>query len=200
MIPLQVIEFQLEAEQEEEVLVRTNYQDFKVMILVEQMDDEYDEQIYVQIENLDGDNLSQYDRVKVFIGRVAEGAGGIFVRMRSRVGGWLRVSILRIRQDLSSMWSWVRCRGCKKAVALLLSTALALIGIPYLDANFTITSDILEHLEGVDGNESGFREVVETIDLGLWVAIKAALEGLESLTSALDDFYESVCQRVGLCS
>lgn len=172
----------------------------QALVLVEQVDGEPG-QMEAEVGNIPGAQLSRYAKAKVFMGRFADGAGDITLKVYVKTARLVRITIATLRSGLRSSLKSLPCRLCKKLVSLLLSTGLAMLGIPYMDAPVVFDDDLVADLGALAANPSlaTFAELVREVDLGIWEAILAGLAGVEFIFEFADKVYEKVCRAIGMC-
>ena len=199
MWSIQTIETEL-TEGEHEFVIPRREGDDQAVVLIEQLNGEAGD-LEAVVENIPSTQLSHYRKTKVFMGEYVDGAKNISLRVYLRATRLIRITIATIRSGIAIAIRKLPCRLCKKLVNMLLTAALALLGVPYMDKTVVFDDDLLAALNGLLDNPdySTFRNLVEQVDLGIWDAILKVAAGIEFIFEFFDKFYERVCQSIGLC-
>ena len=199
MWSIQTIEVELTEGSHEFVIPRREGEG-QAVVLVEQITGDGGD-VEAEVENLPPENLSRYGRAKVFMGDFAEGARDLSLRIYLRAANFVRITVATIRSGLASVFKRLPCRLCKKLVNLLLTSALALIGVPYMDASVVFDDDLMDALQALLDNPAyeTFAKLVKEVDLGIWDVLLKAVAGIEFVFELADDLYEKICRLLGFC-
>ena len=199
MWSIQTIETELTEGEHIFVIPRREGED-QAVVLVEQLGGEPGE-LSVEASNIPGTQLSSHGKAQVFMGNFVDDAQDITLRVYLQATRWVRITIATIRSGVANAFGKLPCRLCKKLVKMLLMTALALLGVPYMDKDVFFDDDLLKALNDLlsDTTYSALESLVKEINLGIWDAILKTVAGVEFIFELADKLYEKVCQSIGLC-
>ncbi|MGF1631872.1 MAG: hypothetical protein ACFCUT_20540 [Kiloniellaceae bacterium] len=199
MWSIQTIELELTEGRHDFVIPRREGEE-QAIVLVEQVVGRPGD-LGAEIQNIPPRQLSRYERVKVFMGDFAEGSRDLTLQVYMKASSFVRITVATLRSGIASAFRKLPCRLCKKLVNLLLTTALALLGVPYMDTSVIFDEDLVSALKGLLDNPSyaTFAKLVQEVDLGIWDAILKAAAGIEFVFEFADKLYDKVCQLIGFC-
>lgn len=98
-------------------------------------------QVEVDLSGLTADELgelSRLEQVRARFLRVASNTETIAIRVASSAKAAYRVTVAFLRREVTAARKNFSCRACKQLCRLAVSTLLAHLGIPYLDAEATV--------------------------------------------------------------
>ena len=92
----------------------------------------------VTVEAPAAEQMSRYGAVKLFVSRIGSGAKIISVKIATKTKATVRVTVAFLKKQGSAALRDLPCKVCKAVCRLLVRSALAHLGIPYLDALKTV--------------------------------------------------------------
>lgn len=135
------------------------------------------------------------ERAQLYIKHAVRDLREFSVRVSTRVGGWFRARLAAVRGQLAPH----SCLICRKAIALCISAACAVLGVPSADLGFSAAvqgvSGELAHLFG----SGPLADFAAEIAPNLPEVLKSALSWLDALSDITDALYRRVCEQIGAC-
>ncbi|MGM0586057.1 MAG: hypothetical protein ACQEUZ_15530 [Pseudomonadota bacterium] len=165
-----------------------------VLVLVESLEEE-GRAPEVAIDGVEGvENRSATPAAWLCAGRLAGGARAIFVGLKAKVSGFVRVTIARFRRAATRFGAQLPCRICKELVKLLLSALAAQLGVP------AATAAVVD-LSGYDADdlEKWLGQLAGAQDFGLAAAIRRAMDAVGWLFQITDATADFACRAAGFC-
>lgn len=95
-------------------------------------------EIEISVDGIEGNQVSEYLKAKVFLGKIITGTKRLVVRISARGARNLQISIAMIKESFKNSIDQLPCRACKTFAKLAVSSVLAHLGVPYFDATKTV--------------------------------------------------------------
>lgn len=170
-----------------------------ILVLVEQLEGE-NGGLEVALDGIDLEQISQYERVKAFTGRVFREGSRFGLRLWTRGLSGVRITFARIRNAMGDGLRRLPCRVCKQIMKALLCAGLAAIGVPYLDTEvIELVGEQVEWLRRLF-EEGQLADVVSELGIDqAWTAIRLVLMGLNFVFDLGDNLFTEICYRMGFC-
>jgi hypothetical protein len=158
-----------------------------------------------------GENVSKYDSVKLYLGRLADGARHFAVRLKSKGKSLVRLTIASFKKKVEDLPKYLPCKLCKRVCRFAVCAILASFGVPYLGVG------VLPLHLGVSGGSgvackhflmNSFATMANHGQLGVLLdrlgphfllAIRDAFVFVDWVFDATDSLYTKACQFLGCC-